>query len=62
MKRVDLERHLRKHHCRFHREGGDHTVFENAQNQRRTSIPRHREIPKYTVRAICRQLDIPEPN
>ena len=62
MKRVDLEKHLRQNGCRFVREGGDHMIYENPANGRRTTIGRHREIPDYTARRICRQLEIPDPN
>ncbi|MBW3598033.1 MAG: type II toxin-antitoxin system HicA family toxin [Planctomycetes bacterium] len=58
MKRRDLLRHLRQHGCRFVREGGDHSIWENPAARRRTAVPRHREIPEYTVSRICRQLDI----
>jgi hypothetical protein len=27
-----------------------------------TSVPRHREIKEGTVRAICKQLEIPQPD
>ena len=61
MKRKDLIRHLRTHGCRLAREGREHSIWENPANGRRSSVPRHREIPDYTARAICRQLGIPEP-
>ncbi len=61
MKRRELLEHLGRHGCRFVREGSDHSIWENSANGRRTSIPRHREIPEFTARRICRQLDIPRP-
>ena len=61
MKRRDLLKHLRRHGCQFVREGGDHSIWENPAANRRTSVPRHREILGYTARRICRQLDIPMP-
>ncbi len=61
MKRRDLLRHLRDQGCRFVREGGDHLISEIPANGRRTSIPRHREIPDFTARRVCRQLAIPDP-
>jgi predicted RNA binding protein YcfA (HicA-like mRNA interferase family) len=61
VKRVDLLRHLRRHGCRWVREGGEHSIWENPANRRRTAVQRHREIPNHTARAICRQLGIPEP-
>ncbi|MCC7337338.1 MAG: type II toxin-antitoxin system HicA family toxin [Pirellulaceae bacterium] len=61
MKRRDLLRHLRQHGCELVREGGDLSIWTNPATGRRTAIPRHREIVEYTARAICRQLDIPDP-
>ena len=62
MKRRDLLRHLVSHGCRFVREGSDHSIWENSARGRRTSVPRHREIPEYTARRICQQLGIPQPS
>jgi predicted RNA binding protein YcfA (HicA-like mRNA interferase family) len=61
MKRRDLLEHLTEHGCQFVREGGDHSIWENPSNGRRTAVPRHREIPDFTARRICRQLEIPPP-
>ena len=61
MKLADLERHLRQTGCVFYREGGTHTIWLNPARRKIASIPRHREIKEGTVRAICRQLEIPRP-
>ncbi|MFO0790643.1 MAG: type II toxin-antitoxin system HicA family toxin [Pirellulales bacterium] len=61
MKRKDLVKHLHRHGCELLREGSSHSVWVNPANQQQASIPRHREINDYTVRAICRQLGVPEP-
>ena len=61
MKRRDLLRHLRQQGCRFVREGGEHSIWENPANNRRSSVPRHREILDYTAVKICKQLGIPNP-
>jgi predicted RNA binding protein YcfA (HicA-like mRNA interferase family) len=61
LKRRELERHLAAHGCRPIREGANHAVWANPIADRRTPVPRHREIPTGTVRAICRQLAIPPP-
>lgn len=62
MKRRDLIRHLSLHGCILVREGGEHSIWENPANNRRTSVPRHREIPEFTAMRICKQLDIPQPS
>ena len=49
MKRRDLLQHLNQHGCRLVREGGEHSIWENPATNRRTSIPRHREIPEFTA-------------
>lgn len=61
MKRGSLLQYLIQYGCRFVREGGDHSIWENPANHHRTSIPRHREIPQFTVIRICKQLEIPCP-
>ncbi len=61
MKRRDLLYHLSQQGCRFVREGGEHSIWENPVINRRTSVPRHREIPDFTVARICKQLSVPKP-
>jgi len=61
MKRRDLISHLEAHGCEFVREGKEHTLYINRQMKRSTAVPRHREIPEGTARAICRALGIPSP-
>jgi predicted RNA binding protein YcfA (HicA-like mRNA interferase family) len=59
MKRRDLLQHLQEQGCQFVREGGEHSIWENPHTKRRTSVPRHREIPDFTALRICKQLEIP---
>jgi mRNA interferase HicA len=61
LKRRELERHLTAHGCDVLREGANHTIWRNQPADLRAPIPRHREIPPATARAICRQLAIPPP-
>ena len=61
MKRRDLLRHLEQHGCQFVREGTEHSIWENPPLNRRTSVPRHREVPDFTAARICKHLGIPEP-
>lgn len=62
MKRRELERHLLDCGCRLLREGANHAIWANPTLDRRAPLPRHREIPAGTARAICRQLAIPPPS
>ncbi len=61
MKLADFGRHLRQQGCVFLREGSAHTIWLNPQLRKIASVPRHREIKEGTVRAICKQLEIPQP-
>jgi mRNA interferase HicA len=61
MKRRDLLRYLNQYGCRLLREGGEHSIWENPANNRRASIPRHREIADFTVASICQHLGVPFP-
>jgi predicted RNA binding protein YcfA (HicA-like mRNA interferase family) len=59
MKRRDLLRHLEAHGCRLLREGSEHSIWHRPATGRRTTIPRHREIPDFTAARICAQLGVP---
>ena len=59
MKLVELEKHLRNHGCAKKREGGNHTLWKNKQNQKISPVPRHREIKDLLAQKICKQLEIP---
>jgi mRNA interferase HicA len=61
LKRRELERHLAQHGCEVLREGSRHTIWRRPLADLRAPVPRHREIPTGTARAICRQLAIPPP-
>jgi mRNA interferase HicA len=61
MKRRELLNYLSQQGCQFVREGGEHSIWENPLLNRRTSVPRHREIPIFTVMRICKQLGISVP-
>jgi mRNA interferase HicA len=62
MKRRDLLCYLKEQGCQLVREGGEHSIWENSTTNRYSSVPRHREIPYFTVTRICKQLDIPVPS
>jgi hypothetical protein len=59
IKRAALERHLREHGCVPKREGARHSIWFNPATERSSSLPRHRELPRGTARAICQQLGVP---
>ncbi|MDQ6909398.1 MAG: type II toxin-antitoxin system HicA family toxin [Actinomycetota bacterium] len=58
MKRADLERHLRVLGCEIKREGAKHTIWTNPATGRVSTVPRHRELPRTTARAICDQMGV----
>jgi mRNA interferase HicA len=53
-----LIRHLERQGGRLLRQGGNHEIWI-APNGRKSTVPRHRELPRTTAREICRQLGIP---
>ncbi len=57
----ELEEHLLAHGCERVRHGAKHDVWRSSDAERPVTVPRHREIPYGTARAICRQLGIAEP-
>ena len=59
MKREHLLRHLREHGCELLREGGRHSWWHNPVENRRSAVPRHREIDDGLARKICRDLGVP---
>lgn len=61
MKRRDLIKHLKRHGCYLLREGGNHSIYVNPDNNQTSSVPRHREINEFLARRICRDLGIPDP-
>lgn len=44
MKLRDLIKHLQAHGCELLREGARHSWWINIEQNRRTAVPRHREI------------------
>jgi len=58
MKRHDLLRYLEQHGCECLREGGSHTIYVNRQEQKVSTIPRHREIDEMLARKICKDLGV----
>ncbi|MBM3289637.1 MAG: type II toxin-antitoxin system HicA family toxin [Candidatus Hydrogenedentes bacterium] len=61
MKRRELLERLQVQGCEFIREGGRHSWWSNPKNGRRSSVPRHTEIPDQLALKICRDLGITKP-
>jgi predicted RNA binding protein YcfA (HicA-like mRNA interferase family) len=61
MKRREFLRYLARQGCHVVAEGGRHTAVMNFANNRKSYIPRHNELKRGTIRAICKQLGIPAP-
>jgi predicted RNA binding protein YcfA (HicA-like mRNA interferase family) len=55
VKRQKLEALLIEHGCAVIRDQGKHTIWKNLEGAL-ASVPRHKEIKKFTARAICKQL------
>jgi mRNA interferase HicA len=58
MKREALVRHLRRNGCQLLREGGRHSWWHNPTQNKRSAVPRHKEIDDDLARKICRDLGI----
>jgi len=61
VKRRDLLKHLVSHGCEQIREGGRHSWWRHVASNRRSAVPRHREIHDLLARKICRDLGIDAP-
>ena len=61
MKRRDLIRHLEASGCELLREGGRHSWWHNPFQNKRSAIPRHREVNTILARKICRDLGVSDP-
>ena len=59
MKRLVLIKHLERNGCVLMREGGNHAIWFNPANKKRTAVGRHRELADLLCEKICKQLDIP---
>ena len=59
MKREELLQHLRAHGCELLREGGRHSWWHNPAENKRSAVPRHREIDNILAIKICRDLGVP---
>jgi len=58
MKRRDMIRHLKSNGCELLREGGRHSWWHNPAQNRRSTVPRHREINEHLAQKICKDLGI----
>lgn len=61
MKLRDLIRWLESYGCELLREGGNHSWWHNPALNKRSAIPRHREINEILARKICKDLGVPQP-
>ncbi len=59
MKRKDLIRHLSVNGCLFVREGANHSWWQNPDLNKRSAIPRHREVSDLLAKKICKDLGVP---
>ncbi|MEI6260357.1 MAG: type II toxin-antitoxin system HicA family toxin [Deltaproteobacteria bacterium] len=59
MKREELLRHLRNYGCSLLREGGSHSWWHNPQLNKRSAVPRHKEIDDNLAKKICKDIGIP---
>lgn len=58
MKRMKLIKYLGSNGCELLREGGNHSWWHNPSLNKRSSIPRHREIDDILAKKICKDLGV----
>jgi mRNA interferase HicA len=58
MKRSELIRYLNAQGCKLLREGGRHSWWYNALQNKRSAVPRHNEISDILANKICKDLGI----
>ncbi|HKK65499.1 MAG TPA: type II toxin-antitoxin system HicA family toxin [Clostridia bacterium] len=57
MKKVDLEKKLRKAGCFLKREGASHSLWMNPNTGVIEAVPRHKEIKEPLTKKILRNMD-----
>lgn len=60
MKRRDLLKHLSNYGCELLREGANHSWWYNPRQNKRSAVPRHKELSDNLARKICKDLGIPD--
>ena len=58
MKLSSFLKYLRGQGCEFIREGASHSWWANYALNRRSAVPRHREISNQLAEKICKDLGI----
>jgi len=58
MKTKDFIKFLNQHNCFLIREGSAHSIFQNQENKKISSVPRHKEVKNNLVKKICKDLEI----
>jgi len=58
MKRRDLINHLKLNGCELLREGIRHSWWQNPEQNKRSSVPRHTEVKNNLEKKICKDLGI----
>ncbi|MEK7277675.1 MAG: type II toxin-antitoxin system HicA family toxin [Chloroflexota bacterium] len=59
MNRSGFVKHLRSHGCELLREGKRHSWWHNPALNKRSAVPRHKEISDILAKKICKDLGIP---
>lgn len=55
MKKIEIERRIKKYGWWFERHGGNHDIWTNGEF--RIPIPRHREVNERTAQGIIRKAE-----
>ena len=57
--RRDIIRHFEKHGFFLQREGGNHSIYKNAEHVR-VSIGRHNTFSRFDANNLCKEAGIPQ--
>jgi hypothetical protein len=60
VKRIEFIQPLALHNCTLFRHGSKHDIYQNNLINKKTSVPRHPKLEKFTCSLICKQLQIPK--
>jgi mRNA interferase HicA len=60
MKRTKFIKYLSENECYIVREGSNHSVVVNRQNNNISTVPRHPDINDILAVKICKDLSVPK--
>jgi mRNA interferase HicA len=59
MKRNAFIKYLKANGCNLVREGGNHSLYMNTKNGKKSTVGSHPEMSNLMCKVVCKQLGIP---